>query len=674
MELKYRPPPVDPPADPWDESFVGCFHPVDALLEPGANLQLDQSAHGVATYRLILDLRQAAMIKKPTEILPLAAEAFFFAAQGAETVLDERAARARGNAFADLAVTGRMAYEAFRGGVDVPTLTADTIKFLKKQNPVPAFTDAQVRAAVDTALDRAYAVAWALRGPPAQQAELRRRLGWIAVSGEDDKPHRPVNVPPPPYEQQEILVKTSWGGLSLDLTTRFFIASAVEPPAPKATPQRRQPPDNPPRPTVPRDHKVILFLHGHSSGAEEAMGIIPALLQAGLDRNVRYSVLAFDLPNNGYSQSFDHLAFSPRTGSTYPKDPADQTHINVPVLDFIENFIVAFVDTLPKSISSKIVAVMGGSLGGNLALRLGRRDLTGKSWMIPAIVAWDPGSVWPPKVAHVTDYMGPNTCFDRCGEAEQTESRDDFFYRMYLETNLLGMIHPQPDYWYRDGWVGKPFNIAQSKFARCEIYDQFYRQWHWRVAGEELIYSHIDNEIFRDGNTPFRYAKNFVRTLLAAGSYDDYMFTHIYSNAIYLGERIPVDGRLLLLNATGHSIHFERPAYFAREIVKFLSAQKWFITCVKRKDGEIQTYGVKTSTSPTEKPVQQSLNWCLKKIEQGDDLYAVGSDGSQGYVTVGHRKPIARMGDPGSENKGYYLKTVGDDTSMNNIESLSECE
>jgi hypothetical protein len=211
LELNYRRPPIDPPADPWDESFVGCFHPVDALLEPGANLQLDESAHGVGTYRLIPDLRLAAKTKKPAEILALAAEAFFFAAQGAETILDERAATARGNAFADLAVTGRMAYEAFGGGVDVPTLKADTVKQLKKQDPVPAFTDAQVSAAVDTALDRAYAVAWALRGPAAEQAALRRPLGWIAVSGEDDKPHRPVNVPPPPYEQHEVIVQTIWG-------------------------------------------------------------------------------------------------------------------------------------------------------------------------------------------------------------------------------------------------------------------------------------------------------------------------------------------------------------------------------------------------------------------------------------------------------------------------------
>ena len=63
-----------------------------------------------------------------------------------------------------------------RGGVDVPTLKADTVALLNMQDPVPAFTGAQVAAAVDMALDRAYAVAWALRGPPAQQAALRAPL------------------------------------------------------------------------------------------------------------------------------------------------------------------------------------------------------------------------------------------------------------------------------------------------------------------------------------------------------------------------------------------------------------------------------------------------------------------------------------------------------------------
>jgi pimeloyl-ACP methyl ester carboxylesterase len=667
MELHYQKPRIDPSADPWDESFAGCLHPVDSLLEPDGNF----------TYRLIPELRQAAQtldvaqtMMDPIPRLARAAEAFYFADNLAETVLDKRAASARATAFADLAVTGRMVYDVFKLGLDLPTLKALVTDLLNARTPVPPFTDAQVDAAMNSALDRAYNVAWALRAPPAQQAALRAKLGWIAVSGEDDKPHRPVNVPPPPYEQHEIVVSSQ----GQQITTRFFIASAV-PPANRVAPQQpRQVPDDPPPPTVPNDHDVILFLHGHSSGAEEALAIIPELLKTGLDRNVNYSVLTLDLPNNGYSLSFDHLAFSPTTQTTYPKDPADQTHITTPILDFIENFIVDFVDSLPTSISNRIVAVIGGSLGGNLCLRLGRRDLSTNTWMIPSIVAWSPASVWPPKVAHIIDYLAPNSCFDRCREVEQTRTRDDFFYQSYEESNALGLIHPQPDYWYRENYALKQFHISQSKFARYEIYDSNFRQWHWRVAGEQLIYSHLDNEIFRDQTTPVRITKNVVPTLLAAGAYDNYIGTHIYGNTITLSELMTTPGRRLLMNTSGHSIHFERPRYFANEIVKFLQRRTWFITCVTKKDGKIQSYGLKTNPNDDmEMPVQRTLDWCIEAMEQGDDFYIAGADGSQAYVVVSHREHIGVLGDSGGENRGYYLKTISDDTTVNNIDTLPDC-
>lgn len=49
-----------------------------------------------------------------------------------------------------------------------------------------------------------------------------------------------------------------------------------------------------------------------------------------------------------------------------------------------------------------------------------------------------------------------------------------------------------------------------------------YRQWHWRVAGEQLIFSHLDTEIHGDETSPLRYTKNTVRTLLVAGGMDNY--------------------------------------------------------------------------------------------------------------------------------------------------------
>src|SRR5215472_401790 len=88
-----------------------------------------------------------------------------------------------GNAFADLAVSGRMMYDDFSA------------------NPP---TDAQLKQAVGgnatgldkavkSALDRAYGVAAALRNDLQTRLNWRDQFQYIAVSGEDDPPHRPVN-------------------------------------------------------------------------------------------------------------------------------------------------------------------------------------------------------------------------------------------------------------------------------------------------------------------------------------------------------------------------------------------------------------------------------------------------------------------------------------------------
>lgn len=662
MELHYKGPRIDVPPDPWDEAFADHFHPIDAFLEADASF----------TYRLIPALRQAAQTMDPVQILGRAAEAFFFAANSTESMLDKRAATMRGNAYADLAVSGRMAYDAFKAGVDPAQILATTRDFLDMQESPPAHTDAQISAAVEQALDRAYDVAWALRGPPSQQADLRRRLGWIAVSGEDDKPHRPVNLPPPPYEQYEVGVTTN----GTTLVTRFFIASVGAGPARTEARLPRTLPSDPPPPGIPADDEAILFLHGHSSGADEALALIPSLHEAGLARGKSYSILSLDLPNNGYSQTFEQFtAVAPLDATTYPKDPVDNTPIATPVLDFIEDFIADFLDALPTSITGRLVAVIGGSLGGNLALRLGRRDVSTKTWTIPAIVAWSPASVWPPKVQHVVDYLAPNTCFNLCGEAETAQSRDTFFFQSYEETHLLGAIKPQPEYWYRDNYVMKAFHVAQSRFGRFEIYNENFRRWHWRVAGEQLIYSHVDNVVHEDATTPLRYEANTVRMLLAVGAYDDYFGTRIYSSSIDMSNKmVNTPGRRLLMNTTGHSIHFERPRYFANEIVKFLNAQTRAIVCLVKEDDAIKSYGTKVDPTDAAEPVaQMTLDACVQAIEQGHEFYVSADDGTKAYVTVAHRERVPILGDPGGSNRGYHLKSVSDATTANNIETLKSC-
>src|SRR6185295_403210 len=114
------------------------------------------------------------------------------------------------NAFADLAVTGRRTYcllatpprtpldeLALSGAgehVDLGT-TPYTPSELRDEiagllAPLVQATPAQSTRAIDAALDRAFRTLWALRGPVVERTATRAALGWIAVSGEDDMPHR----------------------------------------------------------------------------------------------------------------------------------------------------------------------------------------------------------------------------------------------------------------------------------------------------------------------------------------------------------------------------------------------------------------------------------------------------------------------------------------------------
>ena len=517
--------------------------------------------------RLIQPLRDAARTRNPTEILARAATEYHKASR--EPSIADRAEKVQfAQALADLAATGRVSYDALQNGVDMTALKDATQQRLTAESVTASGNE--IQSAINKALDRAYAVAWALRGPAPQRPALREQLGWIAVSAEDDTPHRPVNMPDPGWEQYEIPVST--GGVTL--ATRFLLASAEEPMIARLTPQHRQlPPD--PTPSIPNDHEVLLFLHGHSSGAEEALAIIPRLHVEGLKRSKKYTIVSFDLPNNGYSETFDHTQIDPTSATTYPKLPTSKGPINVPILDFIEDFVVKFAIKLRGVTGFKkeqFAAWIGGSLGGNLGLRLGRRDLSVEPWLGRAIVAWSSASVWMPKAQHLVDYLAPKDCLDKCAESETVGSRAGYFKQVYDKWPLFPVIKPQPEYWYRKNWELKDFHVEMSRVARREIYNGNYRRWHWRVAGEQLLFSHFDRVTHDDDTTPPRYDLNTVRTLLAAGEGDNYFGTRIYDNTAKLaGLMVNAEGRLLLVANTGHSIHVERPRFFAREIVNFLN-------------------------------------------------------------------------------------------------------
>ncbi len=579
---------VQPPVTPWEE-------PPNSAVFQAPHQFLEAANEG----RLIPMLRGAAKIAAKTDdpsggpdlILAWSATEFV-KANRARTLSEERAARALGAALADLVVTGRKSYESFRVGVNMLKFEGNARLRLDAQVPAPRPSDTEVADAMNEALNRAYEVAWALRGPVAQRAALRARLGWIAVSAEDDTPHRPVNMPAPPYEQYEVAVATPVaGGLSVRLATRYLVACAEEPPRLAATRSPRSAP-NDLIPNIPADHELLLFLHGHSSGAEEALDIIPHLLEQGLRRGRNYAVISFDLPNNGYSQTFDHTQVGRAT--TFPFLPSDNDPITTPCLDFVEDFVVAFVDAIENvtilngtpRIQHRISAVFGGSLGGNLGLRLGRRKNPPEWLTRAAIVAWSPASVWFAKVKHNPQREGPRYARDMYNEVETASSRSRYFNEVYDKDPWWPIIKRQSVYWYRKGFEPTDLILAMSRLARREIYNSFYRQWHWRLACEQLIYSHLENEVYGDSSTPVRYTLNTVRTLLATGDVDDYTGTGIYTGTKALGEAMTkTPGRLLLVGDTGHSIHIERPQFFAGEILRFVTRGRTDFAIWRPSDG-----------------------------------------------------------------------------------------
>jgi pimeloyl-ACP methyl ester carboxylesterase len=567
---------VDPPVTPADES------PDPIVLPQGPPPQFVEAGH---EGRLIGELRARARLRNPTVVLAHSATEFIKAAR-ARTPAEKQTATDLGRAIADLAVTGRQTYGQFKNGIRLLALEGAIRDRLAAQ-PIPSPpTNPEIQEAMNHALDRAYEVAWALRGPVTQQAELRAGLDWIAVSAEDDTPHRPVNMAAPraagrAFEQYEVQVRTrtpAVGG-EIAVSTRYFVACADDLPTATVPRQRRKAPDDG-VPFIPDYYNVLLFVHGHSSGAEEALDLIPHLLEEGRRQNRRYAVISFDLPNNGYSETFDHTRIAAAEATSFPTLTTRNAPIATPILDFIEAFVVAFVDALEDEmirhgtprIKHRIAAVMGGSLGGNVGLRLGRRNPM-PEWVNHAIVSWSPASVWKAKVRDDPGLVASRDTFVEFQQPEVAESRRRYFFRTYEEIRSIGLItitRPQPEYWYRATFPNKALCIQSSRLARREIYNPFYRQWHWRVACEQLIYSHFENEVYGDRSTPVRYTLNTVRTLLAAGAEDDHDWVRIYDGTTKLGESMAAPGRLLRILHTGHSIHIERPAYFASAIVKFL--------------------------------------------------------------------------------------------------------
>lgn len=110
---------------------------------------------------------------------------------------------------------------------------------------------------------------------------------------------------------------------------------------------------------TPQPAHTLLLVHGHASRIEEYDDLVPHLART-------HRVLVPDLPGCGYSDK--------------PKGPYS--------LRLYEDALLGFLDAL--RIGRAYVA--GGSLGGNLTLRLGHREPD----RFPRLAAWAPAGAWRP--------------------------------------------------------------------------------------------------------------------------------------------------------------------------------------------------------------------------------------------------------------------------------------
>ena len=534
------------------------------------------------------ELRAVARAANPIASLCEAARSF---TRNQAATADDPSGQEFGNAFADLSVTGKATFARF--------VALHPNEAALKAAPECAGASPQ---SLTTTLNRAYAVAAALRGP--HTAAARQALGWIAVSGEDDQPYRPVNVPSfstdYPQFQMPVVVPgfAAVGGLatvpSITVNTRYTIAHAKPPafsrpaaPLVDGGAGRLVPADV--LPALAPDAQVVLFIHGMDFKAEEADDLASALHRLG---GKNWTVISMDLPTSGYADNIDHRRISPID--------AVQCH-STPVVDFDEEFIVAFVNTLDGKLQGqlkpRIRAVVGGSLGGNMTMRLGRRANT--PW-ITNVVPWSPAAIWTSYVARTGVMAGCDTGWDfgkdqathqplvwagkgddgkrflpdnGTPEHETAELRRELFYGGFDWNggDLVALASPQnhkpqAQCWYSDNWSCRTALILGSRIDRQETYDSKFRTWHWRLAAEQLIFS---QQQYVPGTSTPLYLQNTKRTLLLGGMDD--VCADLNKNTMEVAPKmVNTPGMARFLDATGHSLDNEHPDWVAKEIADFV--------------------------------------------------------------------------------------------------------
>jgi len=181
----------------------------------------------------------------------------------------------------------------------------------------------------------------------------------------------------------------------------------------------------------------LLLIHGHASRIEEYETLVPHL------SNGRRVIVA-DLPGCGFADK-----------------PTDEPY----TLQRYEDFLLGLLDQL----KIERATLAGGSLGGNLTLRLGARDTE----RFARLAAWAPAGAWVPM------------------------RRWQWLARtMRLSPSLFWpAIWIQSRFWYSPSWEGRQDALDQAFRYYREVWGPGFHRMYWDVGHDQArtsLFDHVD--------------------------------------------------------------------------------------------------------------------------------------------------------------------------------------
>lgn len=240
----------------------------------------------------------------------------------------------------------------------------------------------------------------------------------------------------------------------------------------------------------------LLVIPGHTARIE---GLEPLVRRLA----VGHRVVVADLPGSGFS---DH-----------PVRRYD--------LGFYEDVLLGLMDTLGLATAVPV----GGSLGGNLVLRLGHRS----PGRFPRLVAWAPAGAWRarPGLAAMLRAVGGRATF-------------------------WPSVLVQSRYWYASDFEGRDAALADTFAYYREVLGPGFVRMYWGIAADQVAHSLFDLAPAIEQPTLVLWGDRDHGAGMGRG-------------VARLVELLP-DARLVVLAGARHSVETERPDEVADAVAGFL--------------------------------------------------------------------------------------------------------